>query len=176
MAIWTQAQADEGIRKALTPWELSLGSPVATTGISWSAGVDNKLIVTVAPSVLPNGFDMYTTPQGAAIRFIGSGLGNGDSSNFSINTSFSLTIGSGQGIIEFKAVTRPYTEIDFANVVPLNYVGGLRNFSNNDAGSVSLTPQIVTLNDGDLIEFTANPVNNLSNITMDWSGILVREA
>ena len=81
---------------------LSLGSPSSTTGISWTDGVDNKIDVLVLPSVAPVGFDMYTTAQGTAVRFIGSGLGNGDTGNFLIPLAFQYPSAQVRGFVSLR--------------------------------------------------------------------------
>lgn len=172
---FTEAQVDYVVRKGIAPFEVSLGSPAPTTGITWTASTDNKIVVTVVPSSLPNGFDLFTTAEGPAIRFIGSGLGNGDTARVCVITSFSISVGSGQGVCEFKAKTRPYTEALFANAVDIPYIGVSRNFPNNDVGALALAPQIIEVSDGDLIEFSANPVATFSSVSMQWSGILITE-
>ncbi len=162
-------------RKVLTPWELSLGSPAPSTGLNWPSSVETKLVITVVPSVLPNGFDLYTTPQGPAIRFIGSGLGNGDTANFALDAAFAVNVVTGSGTCIFRGKTRPYTEADFANAVDINYVGMSRKFPNNDLGSLPMTPQIITLSDGDLLEFSCEPDANFSSVTIEWGAIVLRE-
>lgn len=170
------AYTAEADRKLFNRWQVSLGSPAPTTSISWSDGTDNKLLATVAPSAPPIGFDMFTTASdGPAIRFIGSGLGNGDTANFIINAAFSIEVGTGSGQCVFKAKTRPYTETVFSNADDINYVGMSRNFPNNDLGALPITPQIITLSDGDLVEFSANPANAFSNVSLPWSGITIIE-
>lgn len=162
-------------RKVLAPWELSLGSPAPTTGLNWPSGVETKLDIVVLPSVLPNGFDLFTTPQGPAIRFIGSGLGNGDTASFAFDAAFAVNVITGSGTCIFKGKTRPYTEADFANATDVAYVGMSRKFPNNDLGALPLTPQIITMSDGDLLEFSCEPDANFSSVTIDWGSIVLRE-
>lgn len=174
-SIYNTPGRDTAVRKSIERWELSLGPPAETTALNWSAATENKIIATVVPSITPNGFDLFTTLEGAAIRFIGSGLGNGDTGNFKVSVGFSIKVNTGSGLCVFKGKTRPYTETVFANATDLDYIGASRNFSNNDLGNITLTPQIITLSDGDLVEFSANPTSNFSDTDLQWSGITIEE-
>lgn len=162
-------------RKVLNAWELSLGAAAPTTGLNWPSGVETKLEIDVAPSVAPRGFDVFMTLQGLAIRFIGSGLGNGETASFALDTAFAVDVITGVGICVFRGKTRHYTETDFAEATDIPFVGMERKFPNNDVGALPLTPQIITLSDGDLLEFSCEPDSNFSSVTMSWGSIVLRE-
>jgi len=175
ISLYNTIDRDEAVRKSISPWEVSLGLPTAEEALNWSAGVDNKIDIAVAPSIVPNGFDLFSSLEGDAIRFIGSGLGNGDTAIFLISGGFSIAVNSGSGICTFRLKTRPYTETVFANATNINYLVAQRNFSNNDLGNISMPPQIVTLSDGDLIEFSANPAAAFADNDITTAAIAIKE-
>lgn len=177
VSAYNTTQRDEVVRKGTSRNQVSLGAPSPTTGLSWTGGATNKIVVTVAPSYAPIGFDLYVTPQGAAIRFVGAdGDPDGtDSGTFLINTSFSISVGTGSGECFFQAKTRQYDEPDFANATDIQYVSCERNFSNNDLGNISFAPQLISLSDGDLIEFAAIPDTGFSSVSITSAGVVIAE-
>ena len=152
-------QMDESRRKTLAPWQVSLYAPAPTTGISIIGSQENKVAITVIPpaAVVPNGFDSYTTPQGPAIRFIGSGLGNGDSGIFSISLQSTVNATSGAVGATFKCLTRPYTETDFGNATVLEGCFIDVDIPNNTEDIYILNAPLVSLSDGDLVELSIYP-------------------
>lgn len=140
--------------------------------IALTAGVNNKisLPVSVVTSPAPYGFDIYTTPQGTALRFIGTGLGNGDSAVLRMDTMAGLLAETGAtDKIIFKAVTRPYTETDFNNAVDIPGYKISRKMPNNDLGSIALSAPYFTVTAGDLIEIAAVPDDAIT-IVIDTFG------
>lgn len=165
---YNQSQVDEAVRKTLTPYQFSSYLPENTpaTGLSFNAGEVTKLSLDVTPSGVPYGFDIYTTPQGTALRFIGTGLGNGDSATFSSDTHASVGSANTATLMTFGACTRPYTEIDFANAVPVPGYYVKRNQPNNDTGALALVAPTFTLNDGDLLEICVTSSNSVTGVSI----------
>ena len=109
-------QIDEAIRKKLAPYQFSSYLSTPETGIVLTSSVDNKISLPVSLSGTVRGFDIYDFGGGnTALRFTGSGLGNGDTATFRIEVSASLEATSGAGHFIFKAKTRPYTETTWTN-------------------------------------------------------------
>lgn len=157
---------DEAIKNVLTPEQVSLYITADATGIAIAQDVDTKIVVDVTPSILPNGFDLYVTPQGSAIRYIGSGLGNGDSGDFLILVHISVATTSGSATATIKCKTRPYTETDFANAEDCPGAFVRRKLVVNDHGAFAIVAPIETLTDGDLLELAINPDSGVT-ITID---------
>jgi hypothetical protein len=166
---------DEADRKALAPWQVSLYLPTSATGIALTGSTENKVAVTVIPPPeLPNGFDQYVTPQGPAIRFIGSGLGNGDSGAFQVTMHMSIEATTGSATTDFKCMTRPYTETLFTNATVIPGCVVSRKMANNDEGALAIVAPLVQMSDGDLLELSINPdsgitvtIHNLSVTVME---------
>lgn len=166
---YTTAQMDESDRKALAPYKVSLYLPTPSTGISLTGSTENKINVTVQPptGITPNGFDQFDLGGGLyAIRFIGSGLGNGDSGTFSLSMHMSITSTTAASIMTFKAMTRPYTESTWTNATAIPGCSTLQNLPNNDAGSLSIVAPLIALSDGDLLELSLNPSAGVTGITI----------
>jgi len=168
MAIYTQEQVDEAIRKILTPYCISTYLPIASpaTGLAFSAGVDTKVSLGVIISGTPNGFDIYATPQGNALRFIGSGLGNGDVATFSIDVHASIGSANVSSLMTFKAKTRTYTEAIFTNAVDVAGFYVKRQQPNNDVGAVAIVAPLITLTDGDLLEICINSAASITGVSI----------
>lgn len=149
-------QINEVCRKVLTPYKVSTYLGAAETGISLSAGVRTKIALPVTVSEGMNGFDIFTTPQGTALRFIGSGLGNGDSILIDAAAMASLVAATGfSDRVELGACKRPYTEALFTNAVDIpGFIVG-RKMPNNDIGAAAIPAPYFRVNDGDLIEICA---------------------
>jgi hypothetical protein len=158
----TQAQFEEAMRKTLTPWTVSLYQATPTTGISLTATTDNKISIVVAPptGIIPNGFDLYVTPQGPATRFIGSGLGNGDTFIGKATIHMSLESTASAGNFTFKLKTRPYTETDFANATQIEGCFASADVENNLEDEYVIVAPLVKLSDGDLVELAIYPDGN----------------
>ncbi len=174
MATWTQVQVDEAVRKQLTPWQVSLYAATPTPGVALTAGVNNKLSVTVIPTAIPVGFDLFVTPQGDAIRFIGSGLGNGDSIVIDLDMHMSITATAGFAVTDFKCVTRPYTEPLFTAAVLIPGCLIQRKLANNDSGALAIVAPLVVMNDGDLLELAINPDNGIT-VTVESLAVVAKE-
>lgn len=147
------------------PWRYSSYLPVANPSVAITTGQLNKLLLPTTTVGVPDGFDLYTTPQGNALRFIGSGLGNGDSASFTYDSAFSSqAVGLGAELT-YSAVTRPYTEVDFQAATLILGTAIKRTATNNSSAAVPVVaPPIVTLNDGDLIEFSVETAANTNFI------------
>lgn len=161
----TVAEINEANRKTLAPYKFSSYITAAETGIVLAAGVRTKISLTITASEGVNGFDIFVTPQGNALRFIGSGLGNGDS--ILINPGAMASVVSAVGAsdsVSLGACTRPYTETLFTNAVDIPGFEIDRKQPNNDIGAVALPAPYFRVNDGDLIEICAT---SISAITID---------
>ena len=168
MINYTDAQQNEINRKTLSPYMISTYLPIASpaTGLSFGAGVDTKVSLAVSVIGTPNGFDIFTTPQGTALRFIGSGLGNGDSATFEVDTHASIGSANVASLMTFKAKTRPYTEALFTNAVDVPGFYVKRNQPNNDTGALAIVAPFITLNDGDLLEICINSASGVTGVSI----------
>ena len=170
-------QMDEDTRLSVFPYKISTYLPESTpvTGLAYSAGIDTKLSLPVSVSGIPRGFDIFTTLEGSALRFIGSGLGNGDSATFSSDTHASIGSSNVSTVLTLKAKTRHYTETSFANAVDVPGFYIKRNQPNNDIGAVALVAPTFTLNDGDLLEICVNSTNTVSGIAVNAFAFKIKE-
>lgn len=162
---YNQEQVDEAVRKTLFPYKFSSYIIAPETGLVLAAGVRTKISLDITPSEGVNGFDIFVTPQGNALRFIGSGLGNGDSIliNPGAMASIVSAVGSSDNV-SLGACTRPYTEALFTNAVDIPGFEIDRKQPNNDVGAVALPAPYFRVSDGDLIEICAT---SLSGITIN---------
>lgn len=165
MINYDDEQINEALRKVLTPYKFGSYITTPETGIVMAAGVRVKISLAVSLSEGINGFDIFATPQGNALRFIGSGLGNGDSILVNVGSMASVVSAVGfSDSVELGACTRPYTEALFTNSVDILGFAIDRKQPNNDVGAVALNAPYFRVNDGDLIEICGT---SLSNITID---------
>lgn len=171
---WTQPETDEADRVTLEGYNLSLYQPNATntSGIVLAGGQHNKVDVFVVPEGIPVGFDLYMTPQGSSVRFIGSGLGNGDTARVEVTIGISLkaTLGS-DAETTFYCMTRPYTEAAFTNAVAIEGCKSVRKMPPNDLGYFAISEITLVISDGDLLELSGFPI---TGITVDIKSLSVR--
>ena len=155
-------QIDEAFRKTLNPYQFSSYLTSPETGLALTGSTDNKvsLPVSLVPGI--NGFDIYTTPQGTALRFIGSGLGNGDVATLRIEVSSSIEATSGAADVLFKAKTRPYTETAFTNAVDITGLFVSEDIANNSEATITIVAPLISVSDGDLIEIAINPASGVT--------------
>jgi hypothetical protein len=167
---------DAGTRLVMSPFKLSLGVPYGggATGLSWTKNIENKIGITAIPSAIPNGFELFATAQGDAIRFVGGGAGT-ETAEFDIKADICVAVGTGTGDCIFTLRTRPYTETDFAQTTVLGNGHAQRSFNTNTVGSISIPRQTITLNYGDLVELSAMPDANFSNVAIPSGGIHIEE-
>lgn len=155
---YTWAIMEEVARIASEPsiYNSYLANP--QTGIVLSAGVDNKIVLSSTTLGDVRGFDLYVTPQGSALRFVGSGLGNGDVASFEIRGHAGLKTGASAASVDVKVKTRPYTEADFANAVQIPGLQVAQKLAVNATENIPIVaPEVITVNDGDLLELAINP-------------------
>ena len=142
-----------------------------TIGIAINAGVDTKAaITTVFAEVPPRGFDTFITPQGIAWRFIGSGLGNGDTGMFcmSIASGLKADFGAADRVL-FNVKRRHYAEADWLNALAIPGYQISRKLPNKDLGAIALNSPCFTLSDGDLIETSLNTDSDITLIIDTFS-------
>lgn len=153
--VLTQADVTSLVTIHYEPWRYASYLPTPNAQISLTVGVKNKLLLPTTTVGTVEGFDLFVTSQGSALRFIGTGLGNGDSASFKFDAGFSSQAVGGAGAdLMYEMVTRPYTETDFQNTVSVPGIFAPRRADNAKVGAVPMVaPPIVTLNDGDLLEF-----------------------
>lgn len=155
---YTGTQVDEAIRKKLTPYQISTYLASPETGISLTGSTDNKVSIPVSTRGTINGFDIYDYGGSVtALRFIGSGLGNGDSSWFRVEVSASVEATAGAASFVFKAKTRPYTETDWANTDDVTGFSVNQYVANNAESAIPVIAPLVYLEDGDTLEISIQP-------------------
>ena len=173
------ADVQEALRVGLTPWNVSTYLPKATplTDLDFPAGVETKISipVSVADGSVPRGFDIYTTPQGTALRFIGSGLESGDEAWFVSQAHASLGSSNVATLLTLSARKRPYTEINFANSTQIGGFYIKRNQPNNDTGAVALVAPVFKLTAGDLLEISGNSTNGVTGVGISAFAFNIRE-
>lgn len=152
------AQVDEGIRKSITPYQFSSYLSTPETGIVLTGSVDNKVSLPVSSAGTIRGFDIYDFGGGVtALRFVGSGLGNGDSATFRVEVSASIEATIGAAHFIFKAKTRPYTETTWANATDVTGFAAHEDVANNAESIVTLVAPLVSLSDGETLEISLQP-------------------
>lgn len=170
-------QLDEGLRKILTPYSADLYVPILTpvTGLSFDAGVRTKLVLNSEAASLPRGFDLYTTPEGPALMFIGSGLGNGDSFVFDASGHASVGSANQATLLTISVCKRQYTEPFTSSVdIPGFYIK--RNQPNNDTGAVSIVAPKFVMNDGDLLDICVTSTATVTGVSISAFAFKIKEA
>ena len=149
---FTTAQLNKMARIVIEPYIYNSYLPTPATGLTITAGQKNKIVLATSTVGVPNGFDLYVTPQGSALRFIGSGFGNGDTAVFSVKSHVSATTTNQSASINLCATIRPYTETDYQNAVQIGGYNVEQNMPNNATEALTLVAPDIVLNDGDLLE------------------------
>ena len=180
MISYTEAQLDDAIRRTLTPWQVSLGVPLASpaTGLSWTDDVDNKIGINVAPIITPMGFDLYTTAEGPATRFIGAGVGDTATGLFNISVALGIKSITGRGDVIFKIKTRHYTETNINNATLIDGCHMGRSFTSDSLGSIMIPEVNIEIANGTLIELFAypnSPSTSFSNVEIRHGGLTLVE-
>ena len=165
--LYSQEEVDDAVRRSLNPYKIGTYLPAAETGIVLTAATRTKISLPVSVVGAPNGFDIYLTDQGNALRFIGSGLGNGDTAIIRMDTMASILAATGSSTsVAFGACTRHYTEPLFTEAIDIPGYSISRKMPNNDEGAVALNAPFFELSDGDLIEICGESVQTITiNIT-----------
>jgi hypothetical protein len=163
MINYTDEQINEATRKELFPYKFASYITTPESGLVLPAGVRTKISLDITPSEGVNGFDIFVTPQGNALRFIGSGLGNGDTMLLNPGSMASLLSATGfSDSVVLGACTRPYTEPLFTNAVDIPGFSIERKQPNNDVGAIALDAPYFRVNDGDLIEICATSLTTIT--------------
>jgi len=127
--------------------------PSASTGEVVPAGVLTRaqipLALTTSPP--PDGFDMFETLQGPALRFVGDGSGKTRVFSMAISSGLKADFGASDRVV-FSVSRRPYTQSawDGADLIPGYAVS--RKLPNKDLGAIALNSPFFTLQEGDLVE------------------------
>lgn len=149
---YTTEQLNKMSRVNIEPYIYNsyLGTPA--TGLTITSGQKNKIVLATTTVGAPRGFDLYVTPQGSALRFIGSGLGNGDTAVLSIKSHISATTTNQAAELDYQVVKRHYTETNFQNAVVVDGYNVEQNMPNNATEALSFVAPDIEVSDGDLLE------------------------